>query len=317
MRMPRSLGSAVVCLILLMGLSGCGRRLLPGGDTEPPSSPPSKPAARAGSQTAAKPQAGDKKVPAAAEEDAPRGDFNAVNLEVTALEMFYQLRLTRPQLERLARLAPVTAQEVPAARAAEVSAELRRKLAGLHSALADNDDERVAELSPAVEELRDKEGPEFDEVGITDAARKHTPEVMRQLSPRQVASYVSDYADEFPDPLRKVLDAFDDVRKLAGREWEEVRDDIAGQVGWLVAGLDTQAEARVSRQVADLLNRVKGLKDEEYKAKRAELEKQARAVVGNVGPTDVIRHFVERSLAELLSNPRLAAAAGARLRKGE
>src|SRR5262249_13167132 len=146
---------------------------------------------------------------------APRGDFNAVNQEVTALEMFYQLRLTRPQLERLARLAPVTAQEVPAARAAEVSAELRRKLAGLHSALADNDDERVAELSPAVEELRDKEGPEFDEVGITDAARKHTPEVMRQLSPRQVASYVSDYADEFPDPLRKVLDAFDDVRKLA------------------------------------------------------------------------------------------------------
>ena len=59
----------------------------------------------------------------------------------------------------------------------------------------------------------------------------------------------------------------------------------------------------------------RALKDDEFKKERPELEKTARQIVGEVGPLDVLRHAVERSLADLLSNPRLAAAIDARLKK--
>ena len=37
-------------------------------------------------------------------------------------------------------------------------------------------------------------------------------------------------------------------------------------------------------------------------------------IVGDVGPTEVLRHLVEHALAELLSNPRLEAALAERLK---
>src|SRR5258707_10925029 len=45
---------------------------------------------------------------------------------------------------------------------------------------------------------------------------------------------------------------------------------------------------------------------------RPELEKKARELVGDVGPIEVLRHVVQQSLAELLSNPRLMVAIDAR-----
>jgi hypothetical protein len=251
------------------------------------------------------------------EPEGAKGDFNSLNLEVTALEMLYQFRITRSQLEQLAKLAPRTARPMPAAREVTVSADFARTLKDLRAALVAHEDDDIADLSARLDKLRAAESPEFDEVEIGDGARKHTPGLLRQLSARQVASYLADFADEFPDPLEKVLDAFDDVRKLPAKEWEPLRDEVAGQVGWLVAGLDAAAEEKVAKQVAELLNRVRGLGDEEFKAKRAELEKSAERLAGQAGPTEVIRHFVERSLAELLSNPRLAAAVEARLKNGE
>ncbi len=46
---------------------------------------------------------------------------------------------------------------------------------------------------------------------------------------------------------------------------------------------------------------------------RAELESAARAIVGGLSPADIVRNEIEYSLAELLSNGRLAAALKARL----
>jgi hypothetical protein len=253
----------------------------------------------------------------AMEAPVAKTDLNPLYLEVNALEMLYQLRITRPQLEQLAKLAPTTAGPAPAPREVVVSAQLATALKKLHDAFLDNDDDAVGSLSGEIEDLRSKENPEFDEVAITDEARKQVPALLRSLSARQVASYVTDYADDFPDPREKLVDALDEIRKLPAREWEEVRDEVAGQVGWLVAGLDVAAEQKVATRVVELLNRVKGLKDDEYKAMRAALERASSDIVGNVGPTDVIRHFVERSLAELLSNPRLASAVAGRLRRAD
>jgi hypothetical protein len=275
--------------------------------------PPANPVLDGGEDRNNKPPAAAPKRPAA-EVEVPKTEINPLNLEVTALEMLYQLRITRPQLEELARLAPFTVGPRPQVREVAASAEFASTLKKLHDALIDNDDDEIARLSALLEDLRDKEAPELDEVEITDEARKKVPDFLRSLGARQVASYVTDYADDFPDPREKLLEAFEDVRKMPGREWEERRDEVAGQVGWLVAGLDSAAEAKVSARVAELLNKVKGFKDEEFKAKRDELDKAAADIVGKLGPEDVVRHFVERSLAELLSNPRLAAAVEARLK---
>jgi hypothetical protein len=246
-------------------------------------------------------------------EVAPPQDVNPLNFEVTALEMLYQFQVTRAQLEHLAKLAPATASAARPALPVEVSPEYLAALKELHAALADNDDDRIARASSAIEKIRTAESPDFDEVEITPGARKHTAEFLRTLSAHQVASYLVDYADEFPVPRQKVVDALDVVRKAAGREWEERRDEVAGQVGWLVGGLDVAAEEKVSRAVAQLLNRVHAMKDGEFTTARPDLEKAIDGIVAPAGPTDVIRHFVERSLAELLSNPRLAAAVKLRL----
>jgi hypothetical protein len=77
------------------------------------------------------------------------------------------------------------------------------------------------------------------------------------------------------------------------------------------------AEAVVRDRVTALLDRAHRLKDEAFKEKREELDKEVDRIVGKLGPTDVHRHFLERTLAELLSNPRLAAAVEARLRQGK
>jgi len=104
-------------------------------------------------------------------------------------------------------------------------------------------------------------------------------------------------------------------RKLRGKEWQGLRDDSAYQVGWLVAGLDADLEEKVRDKATALLNRAYRLDEKDYAKQRAELEKQARALAGKLGPTDVIRHFMERVLAETLSNHRLAAAIEARQKR--
>ena len=241
-------------------------------------------------------------------------DVNNINLEVVALEAMDQLKLTRPQLEHLAKLA-ATLNGKPAARRIQVSAEYLKALQDLRTALIEDNGVRIADRTETLEELRDKENPEFEEVEISAAARRHTAELLHALSARQVMGFLADFAEEFPDPRDKIEEAFDEIRQA--KKWEELRDEVAGQVGWLVGGLDTAVESKVRQHVAELLNRVHKMNDEEYKNQQAELERQIESIVGKVGPTEVIRHFIERSLAELLSNPRLSEAVAARLQKEE
>jgi hypothetical protein len=244
-------------------------------------------------------------------------NLTPLHLEVTALEMLYQLQVTPAQMQRLAKLAPTTAAPMPAGKAVAVSAEFRKTMEDLRTALVANDDDKIAELSAALDELRTKESPDVEDVDVTANARRQTPGLFRTFSARQVASYVTDYADEFPDPREKLLGAFDDVRKLSDKEWEPLRDEVAGQVGWLVAGLDVAKEVTVAAEAARLISIARALKDDQYQAQLPALEKAVDTLLANVAPTDVIRHFVERSLAELLSNPRLSAAVEARLKQGE
>jgi len=151
-------------------------------------------------------------------------------------------------------------------------------------------------------------------VGITAAARKQAPALLRQLKPSQVASFLGAVGDDVSDPLDVLTEAVEKLRPLEKAAFEEKRDAVADEVSRLVAGVDADRAGRVSDQVVALLATAHSLTDAEFKQQQAKLDEQARTIVGDVGPTEVLRHHVEHALARLLSNPRLAAAVEARLK---
>ena len=150
---------------------------------------------------------------------------------------------------------------------------------------------------------------------MADAAQKRAPEALRLLCAKQAAQDIAAVADDITDPTELLLDALEQVRQL--QEQDKVkgyRDQVGEEVGRLVGGLDPAKAGKIADQVVQLLIAVCSLREDEFKAQRAELDQKARALIGDVGPTDVIRNFLEHSLAELLSNPRLVAAINARLK---
>jgi hypothetical protein len=228
--------------------------------------------------------------------------------EVLALQALYYLELTPAQLRFLAGVAPTTVQKPGPRRDITVSVRCRKVLADLHAALLAADDERIDELDTTLDTLLEKEGPEFDEVEITAAARKQAPVLLRKLSARQVANYIAVYAELVPDPRELLVDGLKQSRELRGSRWSELRDEIAEQVGWLVAGLDAAEEAKVQARAKALLSKSFRLPSKEYPKERKALLKEVQDIVARVSPTDVLRHFMEHELADLLSNPRLVEA---------
>jgi hypothetical protein len=249
-----------------------------------------------------------------ADDKADFANVGDVNADVAVLNVLHTLQPTPAQVQALRKAAPKTMQKPPPRKLVKVSEKLRKAMTALRDALAAGDDEKVEELFKKFDEVRDKENPEFDEIEISAAAREQAPAIVRLLSARQVAFYAASVAD-FPDPVERLTDAMDDARKLRGKQWQALRDDTAYQVGWLVAGLDAKAEEKARDQATALLNKAFKLSDKEYAAQRDALEKDARAIVGKLGPTDVIRNFMERVLAEALSSHRLESALDLRAKK--
>ena len=256
-------------------------------------------------------------VSAPAADDA-KDDPNVLTLQVTALEMLHRFQASPEQLQSLVKLAKATPPKDATRKAAKVSILYRKTLIELRDAYVNGDEDAILGKSSDLDELREKEDPTLDDdVDLSDAARKAAPAGLKLFTPRQVAQYVVEFAEEFPDPLEKITECFEDARTLKGKDWDEARDLVAEQVGWLVGGIDADAEAKVRKKVADLLDRVHTLKDAEYKAKMEELTQQGKDVAGAIGPADVIRNFMERSVAELLSNPQTVAALEARIKKAK
>lgn len=242
---------------------------------------------------------------------------NDLSMEVMALQSLHHFQFKPEQMQSLRKLARQTAMDAGARPAVKASEEFRRTLSSLRHALAEaSNAEHILALQQKMEKLRNDEKIELDDgVEITEAAAKHAPELMKTLSARQVAGYIALYGDEFPDPLELLLDALSRVRGLKGKEWEQIRQDISEDVSNLVAGLDAEKASKIGDDVVQLLIKARGLKDDEFKKERPDLEKAARQIVGNAPALDIIRNVVERSLAELLSNPWLVSAIDARLKK--
>jgi hypothetical protein len=229
------------------------------------------------------------------------GDLQA---EVTVLQVLHSLQPTLAQLEILEKAAATTMQKPPPRKVIKVTDKYRKSLMAMRDALLSGDEDKIEEASEALDEVRDKEESDFDEIEVTDDARKEAPKVLRLFSAKQVAQYVGGLED-FPDPMDRIREAIDQSQKRTGKDWMSYRDDVAYQVGWLVAGLDSDNEEKLREKVTTLLNKAAGLGKKDFSKKRVELLKSARTIVGKVGPTDVIRNFMERLFAETLSNHRL------------
>jgi hypothetical protein len=235
-----------------------------------------------------------------------------ISLEVQALRAIASMKLA-PDQEKLLRKLAKDAAEPARERKTKASKEYVQMLADLRNALVAGDNDRADELQEKLDELTETEKPELDEgIEVTDAARKHAPTVFKSLKAPQVAFYITQVVDEIEDPGAKLIDALDKARGLKLSEWKEQRDEMAQGISVLLAGVDAKANERYQDKIIALLSKARGLKDEEFKTQRPDLENEARELAGEVGSTDVLRHKVEHALAELLSNPRLAAALQAR-----
>jgi hypothetical protein len=239
-------------------------------------------------------------------------DLGDIHAEVTVLQVLHALQPTRAQLDLMAKAAAKTMNKPPARKLLKVSDKYKKALTALRDALINGNDDKIDDATGDLDDIRETEDPEYDETEITDEARKEAPAVLRALSARQVALYIGGL-DDFPDPVEQLRDAIGEARKRTGKEWQSYRDDVAYQVGWLVAGLNTSAEEKVRKSVTDLLNKAATMSEKTFAEKREVLEAQASEIIGRLGPTGIIRNFMERLLAETLSNYRLAKAIEAKL----
>jgi hypothetical protein len=243
-------------------------------------------------------------------------DVNDLSMEVAALQTIHQLKLDKAQIDALGKLAREITPDGQEREAAKVSDKYRKALLALRDAFTADDDDRIDGRAKALDELRSKETPEVDDgIEIVAAARTKAVEYVAHLKSRQIASYLAGVGDDDLDgPAERLSAAFEESRKKSGEEWDEARDAAAEAVGWLVAGLDADASAKVTDQAKTLLERAHLLSDADFKAQRKELDSAARKLVGDLSSMDVLRRVVEHGLAELLSNPRLGAAVEARLK---
>jgi hypothetical protein len=226
-------------------------------------------------------------------------------LDVAALESLDKLDLSTAQLQSLQLLARGAGGREERA-AGQGPEELRAALLTMRQALVQGHDEQVEALQDRVADLLDADGVQVDDgIELTAPARQRAPDALKLLKASQVAAYLSEYADDVADPLEELLDAMTESREAEQADYDVRRDQVADNIALATSGLDTEKDKQVSQTVSNWLDQVRALNRQEFEAKREALEQEARTLVGQVDPLQVIRHYLERDLAELLSNPRL------------
>lgn len=231
----------------------------------------------------------------------------SLKLEVDALEKLYHLELNTKQLPALLKLAERTAAKMPAAKEVQAGEEYRNVLKSLRDALLAQEEDRIHELNDKLDELQETETISIDDgFEMTDTALLAAPQAFKLLSAAQIVAYLASLDDEVPDPTERILSALEEGEKLKDDEWKELRDETAEEVSWLVAGFHKDNAARVKKAVVSLLDRGHRFQGEELNKQWSALEKSAHLTVGNVSSLVVLQHYMEREMAELLSNPRTA-----------
>jgi hypothetical protein len=253
--------------------------------------------------------------------DEETTDKKAQNLrelshEVNALQVLYQLQMTKKQMVALKEMARDTADRSRIGKDAKDDTKLRKALVDLRAALIEaKDADKIVDLAESLDELQRLAKVEFNEdTEITEEARAEAPKLLKLLTAKQVASYAGVLADEINDPTERLQEALAKSRNLDDKEWKEFRAEISEEIGRLLGGVDPDKAEEFGNKAVQLLIVARSMTAEEFKTGKADLEKKVKALAGNLGPTDVVRNVMEFHFAELLSNPQLLAALEAKLK---
>jgi hypothetical protein len=249
----------------------------------------------------------------------PPSTLNQLSLEVSALQILHHLSATPAQLQQFRKWAKETVSKDAELKPGKSSDKFRSALMDMHQALAENKNlEQIDKLADKLDSLRGDEKPDLDDdIDLTESARRRAPEALRLMGAPQVAGYLSGLVGDIADPLTQLIEALDQARTLSNDQWKEFRANFGEEIGRLAAGVDLDKSAKISDEVVQLLIEVRSLKDAEFKAQRADFEKRAQKIVGDLGPFQVLQNVMENVMATLLSNPRLAAAIDVRLKMSE
>jgi hypothetical protein len=234
---------------------------------------------------------------------------------VKALETIYALDLTPQQLKVLEQLAAGAADQRDR-QPGQGPAVLSPALAKLGEAIMRGAaDDQIETLQDDADEYRDGDDVDLDDaVALTATARKRAPDVLKLLTASQVAAYISGCADDISGPLEEMLDSLDELRTADSDDFVELRDQVADDVALALAGLDVEKDTKISAQITAWLNKVRSLGPTDFKMRSAQLQQEAKALVGEVDPLQVVRNYLLRDMAEMLSNPQLPSAIAGRLK---
>lgn len=214
-----------------------------------------------------------------------------------------ELDLPKDQLTQLKDLA-AKVQPGKLTGGEKLSDEYKSALAQLRDAYATGDDDKIAEAQEKIDSLKDTDKPaEAPAVEISDSARKQAPAAVSLLTAGQLAGYFAEHEDDVPDPYLTLVDALDQIADKKGEEYTSIRNEAAEQVSLLLAGLDKSAQQPIKRQVNEWLDRAHAEDASKLQADHGNLAEAARKIVGTPDPFLVLRHWMEREMADLLSNP--------------
>jgi hypothetical protein len=237
--------------------------------------------------------------------ESPKVQVGELEYQIVALKLLRQLNPTGDQVQ--AMLAVSAASGGKPAVIPVAPAEFKTALSEYADALAEGDDDKIGTTEDRVDDLRDELKIDAPPDPLpTEGARAAADKIVAKLSPAQLAGYLAEHADEVPDPVGTLIDAADQSRAATADEFAAVKSEAAEQFGMLVGGVDPAASAPLATAAADWLEKVKRVPDKDYEAGRDQRVRDVRAMTHDVDSFVVLRHWMDREMVDLLSNPQLA-----------
>jgi hypothetical protein len=233
-------------------------------------------------------------------------DLNIASMRISALDTLYEFDLSPDQLEIFAAAIPLAAgaPRTPPKPNEQLTDLFTKMQAAL---LAGKDDQQIAALRNQIIEAVNSNAIELDDaIRPTAAAHRAAQALVNKLKASQFAAFIAMHADEVADPVEMMMatvTTLHDAKSNPDMVDETLAPQTAAHVGYLVAGMDDAKAKAISEEVAGWLKAGAALSDQDFAARRADLEAEAKRIVGSVMPMEVLQHYLQQQIAILLSNP--------------
>src|SRR6185437_8556799 len=207
------------------------------------------------------------------------GPAPVLRLKVMALDAIYEMNLTPDQLHALAKLA-AGAAEKPTEPPPRLGQNLHKTLVELCDALARGDDNKISELQDKADELQEQSKLDDPTIEPTDAGRKRSADLIKMLTPGELANFISMHSDEIEGPAETLIESFDDLHADSDDDFKDDLSDTVHEVVELARGFE--GDKRLADDVSDLLTKMHKLNTAQFKSQRPALEQQAQTICGQL-----------------------------------